>query len=143
MGAATVLMALDQELPTNVKCVIADCPFSAPIDELVDVALKEKTKLPKGAATFMLKCAAKIHAHFNTQESAPYRAVKNAKVPILLFHGTDDRFVPFWMAEKTYNGNPNMIRFEKFEGAGHALCYFSNPDRYLKVTKDFIDQNIK
>ncbi|MBR5127514.1 MAG: alpha/beta hydrolase, partial [Roseburia sp.] len=30
MGAATVLMATDQPLPSNVKGIIADCPYSAP-----------------------------------------------------------------------------------------------------------------
>ena len=30
MGAATVLMASELPLPANVKCIIADCPYSSP-----------------------------------------------------------------------------------------------------------------
>lgn len=142
MGAATVLMSLDMNLQDNVKCVIADCPFDAPINELTKVALEERTKLPEGAARFMLKVAALIHGHFNITESSAVEAVKNTKTPILLLHGDADNFVPFTFSENIYKANPEMVEFHKFSGAGHALSYFVDTTEYKRITKEFLKKHL-
>lgn len=142
LGATTVLMSLDTELQSNVKGVIADCPFSAPIDELVKVACESKTKMPPKAASFMMVTAAKVYGHFNVLESAPVTAVVGSKIPILLLHGTDDRFVPYDFSCKIAKANPEMIQFESFENAGHALCQLMYPERYQQVVDEFLRTNI-
>jgi len=143
MGAATVLMSLDQPLPDNVKCVIADCPFSAPKDELLKVALEEKTKMPAPISLFFLRCAARIYAHFNLDESSAVEAVRHTKIPVLLIHGTDDKFVPYSMSKSIYEANKEMVEFISIEGAGHALCTFVDPDKYKKATEEFLKRHLK
>lgn len=143
MGAATVLMSLDQNLPSNVKCVIADCPFSAPKDELLKVALEEKTKMPPKLALFFLRTAARIFGHFSLVESSAVEAVRNSKIPVLLIHGTGDKFVPYSMSTKIYEANKEMVEFISIENAGHALCTFVDKDKYQKATTEFINKHVK
>ena len=140
MGGATVLMSLDMNLPNNVKGVISDCPFSAPIDELLKTALESKTKLPSPIAKLMLIMAAAIWGHFNVLESSAVTAVKKTNVPILLFHGNDDRFVPWEFSEKIAKANPN-IKFVTIDGAGHGLCAYKNPTLYKTEVDEFIKKN--
>ena len=143
LGATTVLMSLDTQLQSNVKAVIADCPFSSPIDELVKVACESKTKMPPKAAKFMMVTAGKVYGHFNILESAPVDAVKNTNMPILLLHGDDDRFVPYDFSCRIAKANPKMIQFETFEKAGHALCQIMYPERYQQVVDAFLKANVK
>lgn len=138
LGATTVLMSLDTNLPDNVKGVIADCPFSSPIDELLKVALEDKTKMPPKAARFMMIAAGKIYGHFNLLESSSVEAVRNSKTPVLLFHGNDDRFVPYDFSVKIAKANPETVQFETYEGAGHALCELMDPVRYQKTVDEFL-----
>ncbi len=141
MGGATVLMSLDTNLPTNVKGIIADCPFSAPIDELLKTALESKTKLPAGPARLMLILAAAIWGHFNVLESSAVSAVKNASTPILLIHGDDDRFVPHEFSERIARAN-DKIRFVTISGAGHGLCKYKDPKIYKAEVDAFIAKHL-
>lgn len=140
MGGATVLMSLDMKLQNNVKGVISDCPFCAPIDELLKTALETKTKLPPAPAKMMLILAAAIWGHFNLLESSAESAVKKTNIPILLFHGNDDRFVPWEFSERIAKSNPS-IRFVTIEGAGHGLCAYKNPVLYKTEVDNFIREN--
>lgn len=143
MGAATVTMSLDQNLPDNVKGVYADCPFSAPKDEILKVALEEKTKLPKPAALLMIKNAAKIWGHFNLFESSAVESVKKTNIPVLLIHGEADTFVPFEFSQKIAAANPEMVDLQSFPNAGHALCYFTDNKRYLQIVSEFYKKCLK
>ena len=68
------------------------------------------------------------------------RAVRNAKVPILLIHGEDDRFVPCDMSREIHKACASNIRFETIPEAGHGLCYMVSPERYEEATTQFIKQ---
>ena len=139
MGGATVLSSLDTNLPSNVKGVISDCPFCSPIDELTKIAVEEKTKMPEKPARLMLILAARIWAHFNVLESSAEKAVMNSNIPILLFHGDDDRFVPYAFSQRIAKANPS-IRFITIPGAGHGLCKYKDPVTFKKEVNQFIKQ---
>ena len=66
MGAATVLMATGLELPSNVKCVIADCPYSSPSGIIrkvcVDRGLPPKPLFP------LLRLGAILFGHFRLDD---------------------------------------------------------------------------
>ena len=67
-------------------------------------------------------------------------AVKNAKVPIMIIHGEDDRFVPCEMSRKIHAANPKMIRLETFPDAGHGMSYMNDAKRYEKITEEFFKE---
>ncbi|MBR2025387.1 MAG: alpha/beta hydrolase [Clostridia bacterium] len=136
MGAATVLMASGKKLPDNVKCILADCPYSSP-REIIMKTIKEM-KLPPKLMYPFVKLGARIFGSFNLDEYSPMEAVKESKVPTIFIHGTVDDFVPYSMSEKMYEECTNEIKsLVPIEDAGHGLAYPVNNDLYLNSLRDF------
>lgn len=138
MGGATVLMASGLDLPENVKGIIADCPYVKASDIIVDVG--KKMKFPEW---FTAPCAwlgARIYGGFNLYETDAVRAVTHTKVPILIIHGEDDTFVPAKMSALAQQANPDMVRRVTFPGAGHAMSYMVDTQRYWKIVKEFFNE---
>ena len=64
-------------------------------------------------------------------------AVKHTRVPILLIHGEEDRFVPLEMSRDIAAANPELVRLVTFPGAGHGLCYLTDTERYRREVSEF------
>lgn len=136
MGAATVLMACDLDLPKNVVAIIADCPYSSPAHIISKVC--EDQHYPSKIAYPFLRMGARLFGGFSLEESSAQSAITCAKVPILLLHGEDDRFVPSKMSREIYEACPHLSQLHTFPGAGHGLCYMADPLRYEQVTVRFL-----
>lgn len=137
MGASTVLMASGRDLPDSVVGVIADCPYSSPKDIILKVATVDM-KLPGELFYPFIYLGARIFGGFKLTADSATEAVKRAKVPILLFHGQSDRFVPHEMSERIYASAKEKITFHSFAEAGHGMCYIVDSERYTKATRDFV-----
>lgn len=59
-------------------------------------------------------------------------------VPTLTVHGTDDETVPVSTSERLRDEQPDLVTYESFDGAGHAACWNSDPDRYDALLADFL-----
>jgi len=136
MGGATVLMASDLDLPKNVRGIIADCPYAKPLDVILYVG--KRTAFPGWLIKPFAILSAKIYGGFDLLETDAVRAVKNTKVPILVIHGEDDRYVPCCMSESVVQANPEMVRRFTFPGAAHGISYLVDTPRYHRLVKDFI-----
>ncbi len=141
MGAATVLMATDLELPSNVVGVIADCPYSSPKEIIQKVS--RDMHLPAKLMYPFVKLGARIFGGFNLEESSAVSAVTKTQIPILLIHGEDDRFVPCNMSREIHKSCTSSIVFETIPGAGHGLSYMISPDKYEEITIKFINTVLK
>jgi len=135
MGAFTVLCASGLELPDNVKGVIADSPFSTPIDIIQTVAAD--MGIPKGVVKPLAVAAARVFGRFDLHGASAVEAVKKAKVPILIIHGEDDRFVPCHMGRAIYEACPEKAELITFPGAGHAISYLVDEPRYKNAINEF------
>ena len=138
MGGATVLMASDLNLPENVKGIIADCPFSKPLDVILHVG--KSTAFPNWLIRPFALLAARIYGGFDLMETDALQAVRNTKVPILIIHGEDDRYVPCEMSEEPSRINPGMVRRFTFPGAAHGISYLTDPRRYHNIVRAFAQQ---
>lgn len=138
MGAATVLMAGDQELPKNVIGVIADCPYSSPKEIILKVT-KDMGIVPKLAYPFILMSSS-IFGRFNLNEASALESVKHFKIPVLLIHGNADGFVPFDMSKKIKESNPEFVRLVEVEGAPHGLSFMQDYDLYCNSVKEFVGE---
>ena len=138
MGAATVLMTAGEKLPDNVKCVIADCPMSSALEIIKLVAASVGPA--SWFAGWLARASARIHGFKLTSNSA-VEAVKRAEIPILLLHGDEDDFVPYYMSQRIAAANPK-IQFETFKCRPHAESYFLETERYTKIVKDFIARSL-
>lgn len=139
MGAATVIMASELDLPKNVKLVVADCPFSSAEDIIIKVT--SETKCPLFLLKMFLPMSAKILGKFNIRASSAVKAAKNAKVPILLIHGKGDDLVPFSMSEKI-KGNNDKVEFHPFDCNVHGLSYIFETEKYEQLVKDFNEKHL-
>lgn len=139
MGAATVLMASDLDLPPNVKGIIADCGFSSPKAILMKVC-KEDMHLPAKLLYPFCKLAAKWLCKCDLEAADAVTAVKNTKVPIFMVHGTEDRYVPCSMAFEIKEAAGDMAQLHIFEGSGHVLSYMDDTPRYHKLAQAFCDE---
>lgn len=137
MGAATVLMAADLNLPDNVKGIIADCPFSSP--KAIIQKVSRDMHVPVKLMYPFIRLGALLFGHFNLEESDALTAVAHAKIPILLFHGEDDRFVPCQMSHDIKNACSSPVTLITVPEAGHGLCYMVAPQTYENATLDFIN----
>ncbi len=135
MGAATVLMASDLDLPPNVKGIIADCPYSSPLAIIQSVGTR--MHLPGRIVKWLAICAAEVFGHFDITVSSPVDSVTRAKVPILLIHGESDDYVPVEMSYEIRDANPGLITLHTFPNAGHGISFMLDPDRYTALVNDF------
>lgn len=137
MGAATVLMASDLELPENVKGIIADCPYSSPMDIILHVA--KDMPLPLWLVKPFVILGAKIFGGFDIRETDAAQAVKNANVPILIIHGEADGFVPCEMSN-IVSHNPDWVTRYTFPDADHGISYLVDTKRYQQIVTDFLNK---
>ena len=135
MGAATVLMTADKALPKNVIGILADCGYTSAKD-IIKIVIKGM-KLPPNLAYPFVKLGARLYGHFNLDEDSPIKAVKNAKVPIIYFHGKADTFVPCYMSEQNFAATAYEKAIYTMDDAGHGLAYPSHPQEYLAAVADF------
>ena len=140
MGAATVLMAADLDLPENVKGIIADCPYSSPKEIIMKVA-KDMHFPPRLMLPFVW-LAGFFFGQFNLFESSAIEAIKTCHIPILILHGDADELVPFEMAKALEASGAKDITLESFENAGHGLSYITLPEKYEKTVLQFVTRCI-
>jgi len=69
------------------------------------------------------------------------QSVCRAKVPILILHGEEDRFVPCEMSREICLANP-LVELVTFPGAGHGLSFVTDRAEYEKVVKAFLEKNL-
>lgn len=139
MGAATVLMASELELPANVVGIIADCPYSS-AEAIIRKVCREDMHLPPALAMPFVRLGARLFGHFDLKESSAVQAVENTSIPILLLHGEDDRFVPCDMSREIFAACAGEKTRITFPSAGHGLSYIVDTETYTEAVSRFIDQ---
>ena len=136
MGASTVLMAAGHPLPPNVIGVLADCGFNSARD-IIKKVIKDM-KLPVEPAYFFVKAAARIYGHFDLEETSAEEAMKKCTLPVLFFHGDNDRFVPHEMSVINCNACASQKKkLVTVPGAGHGLSFPIDVESYLKEVRAF------
>ena len=141
MGAATVLMASEFDLPASVRGIIADCGYTSPRDILKKVI--RQCHLPVAPIYFLVRLGARVFGRFDPEAASAARALEKCRVPVLFIHGEADGFVPCEMSREIYDSCRERSSRETFPGAGHGLSYIVDPERYARVVSEFIARALK
>lgn len=141
MGATTVLLALKYDMPKNVKCVIADCGFTSPVDIIKKVA-KQSFKIDAGFFIPIMDAMCKIFGKFSICNISTVDTVKNSNLPILLIHGKNDNFVPCEMSELTFSSRKENTKLITVDGAGHGVSFLVDTKRVTDEINMFLDKNL-
>jgi len=76
---------------------------------------------------------------------SPYHQMEKLKLPVLMFHGTEDRSVPFKQAIEFVDEMKNQgksIKFVNLESADHHLSREKDRVLYLKEVENFLKQHM-
>ena len=135
MGATTVLLAAGRDLPPQVKGVLADCGYSR-AEDIIKKVIRD-LKLPANLLYPLVRLGALLYGGFDPNRGDATAAVSRCRVPVIFFHGDDDRFVPCEMSRMNYAACTARKRLVITPGAGHGLCYPADPAGYEAAVKEF------
>lgn len=136
MGATTLLNLADQDLPHNVKGIIADCGFTSPA-QILKVVFEKTVHLPAYPTLWAADIFARLFAGFSIYEKDTRKILASSKLPVLLIHGREDDFVPHIMSCQAYDsctGQKDLLLVEK---AGHGVSFLVSADEYLEKVMNF------
>ena len=140
MGASTVLMTADKNLPENVIGILADCGFTS-AKEIIRKVIRQMG-LPPTVCYPLVRLAARIFGRFDLEAHSALEAMKQARVPVIFFHGEADDFVPCEMSRKNFEACTSRKRLVTVPGAGHGLSFPMDQQRYLREAADFFSPGI-
>lgn len=135
MGATTVLMAAGEELPPNVRGILADCGFTSA--KAIIYKVLRQLHLPAKLVYPLIRLGARLYGGFDPNDSDAPKALKNCKVPVIFFHGDTDDFVPWEMSRENYDACSCQKKLVLIKNAGHGLSYLMDPPGYLQALREF------
>ncbi len=136
MGATTVLMSTELGLPGTVRGLVADCGFTSPQDICRHV-VRKNLHLSYGLRGPVANrlCKQKNQVGFSGC-SAP-QALAQSELPVLLIHGSDDRFVPVDMTYQNYQACRGPRHLLIVPGADHGMSYYKDRASYEAAVRRF------
>jgi uncharacterized protein len=141
MGAATVSMVSGENLPNNVKVIIADCGYTS-VWKQFSHKLKGLYSLPDFPVMHASSLVSKFRAGYNLRKASALNQVSKSKTPILFIHGDKDDFVPYSMMDELYTATSSEKEKLTIEGTGHAKASKVNPDLYWSTIETFMNKYV-
>ena len=138
MGASTMLYLADQNLPANVKGIIADCGFTSP-KAILSSVFRSVIHLPAGPTLIGAELFSRLFAGFSLTEKDTRKALKNSKIPVFMVHGMADDFVPCDMSRRMYEKCPSRKALYIVPGADHGLAFPVANEKYIAELKAFFE----
>ncbi|WRP07805.1 alpha/beta hydrolase [Rossellomorea aquimaris] len=139
MGAATVLMTSGEDLPEEVKGIIADSGYTSLEEELTH-QLKYLYRLPAFPIMEVTSVVTKVRAGYTFREASALEQVKKNRLPLFIIHGDQDELVPTEMANRLYEATNSMKELWIVPGAGHTEGFTIEEEEYKKRVKGFIEE---
>jgi len=136
MGAGTVLMAADLPFPASVSGIVADGGYTSASNIMKKVSLDRH--VPLWFSYPLMWSSAKIFGNFRLGDGSALEALPKTKIPVLIIHGEKDAFVPCYMAKENYEVCGSEKELYIVSGAGHGLCYLTDPEKYREVLGGFL-----
>ena len=124
----------------RVRGIIADCGFTSAGD-IWRYAIQQKAR--RGSRSFYrlsdLRCIRKAGYRGDTRSTV--QALKNTDIPLLFFHGSEDKFVPTYMSRISYESCASKKRLVIVDGAKHNGSCRTDPIRYRRELENFFNYN--
>lgn len=123
MGSTTVMLAAgEKQIPSQLCGVIADCGFTNPMEEIRHLI---RHKIPGGAIPIsrIYRRHIQHRCDFDLNAVDTRTVLKKTEPPLLLFHGTEDHFVPMEMTFQNYMAAKGKKEMVLVEGAVHGKSF--------------------
>lgn len=142
MGAALVLMASGEDLPVEVKGIIADSGYSSVKAELTH-QLKHIYNLPSFPLLNVTSMITKFRAGYTFEEASSVKQVKKNTRPLLIIHGEADDLVPTDMAYEIYEAAGGEKELWIVPSVGHTKAFDIVTEEYQHRVRDFLDRALE
>ncbi len=137
MGATTVMMAANLELPQNVRGIIADCGFTAAPDIIKKVA-HQAFKINATPILPVLNLMCKLFGNFSLYETTTIKSLSESDIPIFFIHGKKDGFVPCEMTEQSHKAARAEKHICLVDEADHGISFLVDTDNIQKQISAFV-----
>lgn len=141
MGGATTLLITSLEIPENVKCVVADCPFTSAWD-IIAYHMRTFFKISPYPLLPAMEQWNKRIAKYDYRSISSIKAMEIAKVPVMIIHGDVDKIVPVFMGEELYEACSNKKDLLIIPGAHHAQAYIKDTKLYEERFLGFVNKYV-
>jgi hypothetical protein len=134
-GAVTASFLHETDLIGRVRGVILDSPV-LDLEEVVDTEAAER-----GVPAFFTagsKAIARLRFGLDWPQLDHVARANEFDIPMLLMHGTADGTVPVASSDDFAAARPDIVIYERFEGADHAYLWNVDPTRYATAVLNFI-----
>lgn len=149
MGGAICLQAADMSrYRTRIRALVLDGPVIDWMDVLTHQA--ELNRIPAPAGRLGQWLISNSFGRFVTGLSSPVdlksmdwvSRADQVTVPTLILHSEDDEFVPVGPSAELAERNPTFVTFERFHRARHTKEWNVDPDRWNRVTTDWLRRKV-
>lgn len=141
MGSSTVLMTSGENLPKQVKSIIADCGYTS-MDAELSYQLKAMFHLPSFPIIPTASLINKFKEGFYFSEASATNAVAKTDLPIFYIHGDKDAFVPTYMVDELYEATNSYKEKWIVKGAEHGQAFTVDPTTYEEKVRKFLDKTM-
>ena len=141
MGASTLLYLADQDLPNNVKGIVADCGFTSPA-AIISNVFRSVIHLPAAPSIWVADLFARVFAKFSLYEKDTRKILPNSSVPILMIHGAEDGFVPCQMSRDGFGVCCEPKQLLVVDGADHGLSFLVDTEAYSSAVRLFVEKYV-
>ena len=141
MGASTALIASSiPSVSQNLSAIIADCGFTSPAEEFVNLAEFKGKKAPKKFLTESVEVVRK-KADFLTTAYSTLDSVSRMYVPVLFVHGEKDKFVSPSFTVRNYEACSSPYkRLLMVPDAQHVGSFQHAPEQYTEEIKALLSR---
>ncbi|UQS87121.1 alpha/beta hydrolase [Nicoliella spurrieriana] len=137
MGAGIVSMLSGDDLPPQVEAIIADCGYSSVSAEL-KYLLQYRYNLPEYPFEALVSSINKRRLGYYLNDASTTKQLQKNHLPILIIHGSEDTYVPTFMAYENYRASDSPKQLWIVKGAKHAESFWKKPVEYRQRVSDFL-----
>lgn len=140
VGAAAVMNAIGDYLPSNVKCAISEGGYKE-IKDIIRMQIQETTKVEGKFFMPAVDFYVRQILHFSMNDISTKRQLSQATTPVLFIHGSQDELVPVSHAYDNYYACASQKELYLVENGG--LGNLTNDEEYFPHFFDFIKKFVK
>ncbi len=142
MGGNTVANASGEELPENVKCVIADSCYDK-LENILNEQFENELLLPAFPTVKLVVKGCELLYDWSPEEADTLSQVEKTQLPILFVHSEEDKVIPIKQSNDLYmdceaEDKDQLVISEAY----HTQGMYEDEERYWNYIDLFILNNI-
>ncbi len=136
MGCGTTVLALKYK--PDVSFVVADCGYAILKELCKDRLISVKSP---SWMFFGVNLCNQLRYGYSAADVNPIDSLDDNEIPILFFHGMEDKLIRYQHSEWMYERNKGSLKeLHLIPDTAHAHSWNHDPDNYEKIVRDFLEK---